>query len=98
MRRLLAPGLLLVACAGCSRTGVTHLYIENPQGYWLVACPIEVDPNVRVVTQEITTSDDGFVLRQRLVISGPIKIVPSDTATWARLAGPSTQPAASGGP
>lgn len=84
---------MLLAVAGCDRSGVAYVDIENTQGWLMPASPIEIDPAVQVYKNEVRI--DGMDVRQHIKISGPIKIVPSDTAPWlpAQRAKAATQPA-----
>ena len=79
---------LLAAAAGCTnRSGTAFIEIENDQRTLSVrAEPILIDPRVEVVRNEYQRSyiNEGSNIRQKIVIRGPIMIVPL----------PTTQPAA----
>jgi hypothetical protein len=78
--RRIAP-LALALLAGCaSRTGMGYIEIENDQTeYGAKADPIYVDPRVAVEHNEYRRSylNDGSNIRQKIVIRGPIMIVPA---------------------
>ena len=94
------PIVLLVATAaaasiagGCTpRPGVAYIEIENDQsaGGAGKAEPVLVDPRVDVAVNEYRRShlNEGSNIKQRIVIRGPVMIVPAPTAP-----APTTQPA-----
>ncbi|MCE5327158.1 MAG: hypothetical protein LLG01_12175 [Planctomycetaceae bacterium] len=83
---------VLLALSGCDRSGKAVVEIDNSQMFLVPGGPIAVDPRVRVrVNKIVRRSDAGFTVHQRLVIDGPIKIVPDESAAWMRR--PATQPA-----
>jgi hypothetical protein len=77
---------VLVFCAlvGCARrAGRTYVEIENDQGSVAgPAQPVMVDPRVEVLKNEYQRlyGSDGSSVRQRMVIRGPVMIVPAAPA------------------
>jgi hypothetical protein len=80
---LLAASLALALSllSGCAtRTGMGYIEIENDQSeYGGKADPIYVDPRLAVEQNEYRRSylNDGSNIRQKIVIRGPIMIVPA---------------------
>lgn len=82
---LLVLPLSLSACA--PRTGVAYIEIQNDQsGNGGKADPIYVDPRLDIAQNEYRRSylNEGSNIRQKIVIKGPIMIVPAPA--------PATQP------
>jgi hypothetical protein len=76
---------ILCTLVGCARpAGRAYVDIENDQGSVAgSAQPVMVDPRVEVIKNEYQRlySKDGSSVRQRMVIRGPVMIVPAAPAT-----------------
>ena len=88
--------LQFCTAAGCAkRAGVAFVEIENDQGRSTGARaePIAIDPRVEVVKNEFQRlyGPEGSGVRQRIVIRGPVMIVPA-TASRTTAGDNSTQP------
>ena len=88
--------LFLCTMAGCAKeAGVAFVELENDQGYATGARaePIAIDPRVEVVKNEFQRlyGKDGSGVRQRIVIRGPVMIVPA-TASRTTPGDNTTQP------
>ena len=96
---LAALALILGVCTftGCGkRPGMAYVEIENDQGGFAGRPePIAIDPRVEVVKNEFQRryDTDGSSIRQRIVIRGPVMIVPAPTSrTTPPESGNTTQP------
>ena len=83
LAKLAGPVAVVVLCTlvGCARrAGRTYVEIENDQGSVAgPAQPVMVDPRVEVLKNQYQRlyGSDGSSVRQRMVIRGPVMIVPA---------------------